>query len=88
MKNKEKYAKEIVEIACSSNGIAMHNGKICKCSGLPCSECDLNTTAMLCEAALRRWAESEYVEPRYEVDWSKVPVDTPVYLKGVSDNRR
>lgn len=36
----------------------------------------------------KTWAESEYIEPRYETDWAKVPVDTPVFIKGAMDNRR
>ena len=85
MKNKEKFAKEIVEIACSGDLVAMHDGVLCGCYGLTCSQCDFSSGRM-CREKVKEWAESEYVE--YGTDWSKVPVDTPVFLKGVASNRR
>lgn len=42
----------------------------------------------MCREKIKEWAESEYIEPRYETDWSKVPVDTPVIIKGFKSNRR
>lgn len=65
MKNKEKYAKEIVEIACSGGSIAIikKSGCIvpCNCAicdlclfrGYDCNDCNENT---------REWAESECIE--------------------------
>lgn len=78
MKNKEKFAKEIVEIACSGGVIAMGSGIIRKCAGLPCQKCSFNIDGIECDEMRKTWAESEYIEPKYETDWSKVPVDTPV----------
>lgn len=34
MKNKEKFAKEIVEIACSGSKLALYNGEIRVCKSL------------------------------------------------------
>lgn len=78
MKNKEKYAKEIIEVACSGGVIAMGSGIIRKCAGLPCQKCSFNIDGIECDEMRKTWAESEYIEPKYETDWSKVPVDTPV----------
>ena len=78
MKNKEKFAKEIIEIACSGGVIAMGSGIIRKCAGLPCQKCSFNIDGIECDEMRKTWAESEYIEPKYETDWSKVPVDTPV----------
>ena len=88
MKNKEKFVKEIVEIACSGNKLALYNGEIRACKSLLCSECEFYTGGVPCDSKCKAWAESEYVEPKYEIDWASVPVDTPVLIKGAVDNRR
>lgn len=75
MKNKEKFAKEIIEIAVARSTIAMRDGVLQECRDLPCSQCDFFSNRK-CDEKIKKWAESEYVE--YETDWSKVPIDTPV----------
>ena len=62
MKNKEKYAKEILEIACSGDSIAIikKSGHIVPCNGAICSLCLFR--GYDCEEKTREWAESEYVE--------------------------
>ena len=63
MKNKEKFAKEILDIACNGDSIAMikESGHIVSCySVVNCDEClfcDDN-----CKGKVREWAESEYIE--------------------------
>lgn len=88
MKNKEKFAKEIVEIACSGSKLALHNGEIRVCKSLMCSECEFYNGGVPCDSKCKAWAESEYVELKYEIDWASVPVDTPVLIKGDVDNRK
>lgn len=87
MKNKEKFAKEIIEIAVTGSSVAMRNGVLQECRGLPCSQCDFFSNRT-CDEKVKEWAESEYVEPKYEIDWTSVPVDTPVLLKSNVDNKR
>ena len=41
---------------------------ICPCS---CSECEIKT---------KEWFNAPYEEPKIEIDWEKVPEDTPVYV--------
>lgn len=62
MKNKEKYAKEIIEIACDGDSIAIasNSGKLVRCRNIKCEECLFNCTN--CENDTREWAESEYIE--------------------------
>lgn len=62
MKNKEKYASEILDIACSGNSIAMirESGCIAPCCSTPCVECLFNSDK--CKEKVREWAESEYIE--------------------------
>lgn len=83
MLNKEKFAKEIVEIACERQGIAVVKGKLTTCHDvLNCKKCDFYDPAtMACNSKFttKEWANSEYVEP--PVDWSKVAVDTPILVR-------
>ena len=77
MLNREKYAKEILDIACKGDKIAVRNGKITSCDDLLCKDCDLGYSD--CNEKTLKWANSEYVEP--PVDWSKVAVDTPIFVR-------
>lgn len=63
MKNKEKYAKEIVGIACKGGAFAIEKstGLPVSCTTLICSEC-LFDGASSCRDSIEEWAESEYVE--------------------------
>ena len=78
MKNKEKYAKEILDIACSHGVIAFNKttNKVVPCNSLCCSNCLFGHN---CDEEIKEWFESEYVEP--PVDWSKVSVDTPILVR-------
>ena len=62
MKNKEKYEKEIVEIACNGDDIAIdkRTGKVSSCTHVPCSNCLFCKNG--CAKGRREWAESEYIE--------------------------
>lgn len=62
MKNKEKYAKEIMEIACSGDSIAIieKSGRIVPCDVNRCSLCLFR--GYDCKESTRKWAESEYIE--------------------------
>lgn len=72
MLNKERYAKEIFDIACSGHSIAVENGKVFPCNETSCRNC------IGC-SDISVWCNSEYVEPF--VDWSKVEVDTPILVR-------
>lgn len=78
MLNREKYAKEIIEIAVESR-LAVKDGKPVKCFGMVCANCDLCGTKKSCIENGIEWLNSEYVEP--PVDWSKVAVDTPILVR-------
>lgn len=79
MTNREKYAKELLDIACGGTPIAVKNGVLCACDGtIRCDECDLHDDYN-CGANTIKWCNSEYIEPA--IDWSKVPVDTPILVR-------
>ena len=82
MTNKEKYGKEILDIACTGDHVAMRKSDnvIVGCRKLECLDCAFNTHGKgYCNDEIEKWANSEYVEP--PVDWSKVAVDTPILVR-------
>ena len=81
MTNKEKYGKEILDIACTGDRVAMRKSDnvIVGCRKFECLDCAFNTPGGSCNDAIKKWANSEYVEP--PVDWSKVAVDTPILVR-------
>lgn len=81
MLNKEKYMNELLEFACTDNKFAItKDGKLRECRGVRCNECAFENDGMAsCGDSRRKWMEQEYKEP--QVDWSKVPVDTPIYVR-------
>ena len=85
MLNKEKYAKEILDIVCSGNDVGKQNGHLYPCANVKCSDCEFNKCDTSCNEEFTKWANSEYKEP--EIDWNKVPVDTPIYVWDNNDNR-
>lgn len=87
MKNREKFAEQIIDIALQRKGIAVNltSGEPCACTEIRCSECLFNGKSKGCRVLLREWAEKEYEEPH--VDWSKVAVDTPIYVRCSEDEQ-
>lgn len=64
MKNKEKFAERIIEIACNGDTFALTEfGKIIPCSEICCSNCMFNPDTLDCAEKTKEWAESEYIEP-------------------------
>lgn len=85
MTNREKYAKEILNIACAGKRIAVKNGVPCDCSATECGECDLSQGDSHCSGELVEWCNSKYIEP--PVDWSKVPIDTPILVRDLENEK-
>ena len=85
MLNKEKYAKEILDIACNGDSVGMRNGILCSCDTINnCKHCDFYNEGILCEEVIKEWANSECKER--EIDWNKVPVDTCILVTDSCDN--
>lgn len=66
MKNREKFAKEILNVACNGRLMAVtkDNEVVC-CDNINCESCmfeSLVGRSQACSDRLREWAESEYVE--------------------------
>lgn len=63
MKNKEKYAMKIVEIACDGKSVAVdkRTGEVDSCDYIMCGNC-LFDGKHGCHEIRREWAELEYIE--------------------------
>lgn len=78
MLNREKYAKEIVDIAVNGKTFAVKDGRPVSEALTSCDECGLYHYGN-CSEARKEWANSEYVEP--SVDWTIVAVNTPILAR-------
>lgn len=68
MLNKEKYAKEIMDVAISGRSLAVccTTNEICKCEEISCAECMFNTDGRMpstndCTENCKTWCNSEYI---------------------------
>lgn len=63
MKNKEKYAKEIIEIACKYGAVNERTGELKGCSEIICEHCLFRESGISrCKGKMKAWLESEYIE--------------------------
>lgn len=81
MTNREKFAEQILDIACGGSKIAVDKATLepTLCYKLACEDCLFGFSDTDCISARKKRANSEYVEP--PIDWSKVAVDTPVLVR-------
>ena len=78
MLNIEKYRDELIKMGIiDTKKIAIRYGKLSLCC-FGCCGCD-NLSKEDCGKQAEDWLVSEYEEP--EIDWSKVKVDTPIYVR-------
>ncbi|MBS5620442.1 hypothetical protein [Eubacterium sp.] len=79
MLNIEKYKEMLIDTeVINITKLAVINDKPVECRECYCSECDFGGKKD-CKPYLEEWLFSEYEEP--EVDWSKIKVDTPIYVR-------
>lgn len=70
MTNREKFKDELDAILLDR--LAVKDGKPVICLKIDCKYCDFHEKG--CVRRLREWIDAEY----QEIDWSKIPIDTPV----------
>lgn len=78
MTNYEKYKDDIEKLGNKRVAFDKFKNKIVKCAGFACDDCAFYRYYDDCKLGAMKWAAEEYKET--EVDWSKVPVDTPVLI--------
>lgn len=97
MKNREKFTKEILDVACSKGNIiaVTKNNEVTNCDDINCEQCLFYKTddyGSYCdEEDLMKWAESEYVEKPTITSKEKKFLDTLVpdckYIARDGNNR-
>ena len=82
MTNYEHYKDEIDKIWNADDIIARTCDGIVRCRGTNCNEC-LFDNGGKCGTYTQKWLVSKYkdITKIEDVDWSKVPVDTPIFVK-------
>lgn len=78
MTNYEKYKDDIEKLQDNPVAFDKSKNKICCCLEVACEDCAFYGDGGCRPNAIMKWAVEEYEEP--DVDWSKVPVDTPVLV--------
>nr|DAR21851.1 MAG TPA: hypothetical protein [Caudoviricetes sp.] len=82
MTNYEHYKKQIEKFTRMGQKVAVKKdtNEIIPCSDIGCGGC-LFGGYDSCTKKSMAWADAEYIEP--EVDWTKVPVDTPILVRNL-----
>lgn len=84
MLNIEYYKDELKEIIIRKIGIDSITGKPKMCDELFCLDCVFKDQGACSPKKVEQWLQSEHVE---QVDWSKVKVDTPIYVRCSDDEK-
>lgn len=91
--NYEHYKQDIdgfINGSIRSFGLHKTDYEIGSCLSLNCGDCLFsnvnNDDDGNCNARTIKWLVSEYKDPAENVDWSKVPVDTPVLVRETQDD--
>ena len=77
MTNREKYLDEIL----AAMPWGKFSGEIDYCQNRECDDCDFETGQRSCRKEAMDWLRAEAGEEPEVVDGSKVPVDTPVWVR-------
>ena len=79
MTNEEFYKEKMYDAIAESIAVS-EDGKIAICKQITCENCIFRKKqrTVSCITQMAEWLKQEYVE---QVDWSKVKVDTPIYVR-------
>lgn len=84
MTNYEHYKEQIEKnVRLGWRTAVDKDGKPHACYEMSCKDCLAEDAD--CYQTVAKWADEEYIKPEERVDWSKVPVDTPVLVKVTCD---
>lgn len=92
MKNKEKYANEIIEATVRGEHISVdkQSGKISPCFEADCEKClffRADPATLTCRGMFSSWANAEYKEPKIFTDREKAFVKLFPLIKYIARNR-
>ena len=80
MTNEEFYKDELMGLAINELAIDEETKKLTECEKLSCYRCIFCTN---CHDKKREWLKEEHIE---QVDWRKVKIDTPIYVRDCEDD--
>jgi hypothetical protein len=83
MTNYEYYRSKIEKLTRMGRKVAVEKdaNKIRACDSLTCDKCFF-VHSNICDIKALEWADAEYIESEEkEVDWTKIPVDTPILVR-------
>lgn len=69
---------KVKDIFAEAFAVNKETGEVLKCFKLPCRLCLFRGNG--CGDARRKWLDQPAIDPEKDIDWSKVPVDTPVLV--------
>lgn len=69
---------KVKDIFAEAFAVNKETGEVLKCFKLPCALCLFRGNG--CGDARRKWLDQPAFDPEKDIDWSKVPVDTPVLV--------
>ena len=77
---------KVKDIFAGSFAVNKETGKVLKCENLPCRLCLFCESGNRCGEARIKWLDQSAFDPEKDIDWSKVPVDTPVLVWNFEDH--
>lgn len=90
---------KVKDIFAEAFAVNKETGEVLKCENLPCRLCLFGESGDRCGEERLKWLDQPVVDWNKDIDWSKVPVDTPVlvwntdseqyrrYFSGIKDGR-
>lgn len=74
--------EKVKEIFAKFFAIDKRTGEVRTCSGLECVDCLFRSADSddSCRVGKMKWLDRPAFDPEKDIDWSKVPVDTPVLV--------
>lgn len=76
---------KVKDIFAGSFAVNKETGKVLKCENLPCRLCLFCESGNRCGEARIKWLDQPAFDPEKDIDWAKVPVDTPVIVWNVAE---
>lgn len=77
---------KVKDIFAEAFAVNKETGEVLKCFKLPCRLCLFRGNG--CGDARRKWLDQPALDPEKDIDWSKVPVDTPVLVWNTGEEYR
>lgn len=76
MTNYEYWKDELLKIWKSGSNFGLVDDTPQSCTAIYCSKCAFCDNKIPCDSSRKAWLNDTHV--KYQTDWSKVPIDTPV----------